>query len=356
MAQILISNVQELMDYRLALRWTAGYQHRLNGTHRAHTDEMIAQVIYEYTGQADSRKQVSSHIQNLRKISCQMPEAHDRLKQQVGRAAAELREADTENTAKYNQILGRIQNATFVLARREDEKQYAAFGRSQRRRTQRREKTEVPAKPRIRSENTMMDGPALSLFHEISRFGSSNKHELSLQPLRPLGSNFLALSFVNHLFRTEVLQYIESHLSFDFTGDAVALQSFCANVKPAHKQHVRHLAIEFVDSHAPDVLGPSTTFGTYLSTNLPNLKIVFLSLIPRNPTRYDQLDYQWGQETEHFLSSLSDLKATIILNLRWKEDCEYLEEKYVGVRGWRCIRRSEDQDELELRSVQYISA
>ena len=111
------------------------------------------------------------------------------------------------------------------------------------------------------------------------------------------------------------------------------------------------MAIEFVDSHTPYILDTWTTFGAYLSTNLPNLKTVFFTLIPRDPTRGDQFGYQWGQQTEHFLSSLGNLKATVILSLRWKEDCDYFEDKYAGIRGWRCIsRRSEDQGKLTLGS------
>lgn len=331
--------------FHKALQWTGPYQRRLNGTHSEHTNEMITRVIYKYTGQVRNRKQISSHIQNLRRIGSRMPEAPERLKQQISRATAELQHVDTEDTAKTNRILGQIQNASFVLARRCDEIQYAAFALSQRRRRQSRQKTRAPRKPRIGPENVLPDGPAHSLFQEILHFAPQNDHELSFQPLRPLGNNFLALGSVNQFFRAEVLQYIESRSCFDFAGDAAAMQSFCRNVKPAHRQQVRHIAIEFVDSQAADFLTSSTTFGTYLSANLPNLKTVHLTLIPRDPTRDNVLDYHWGQHTEYFLSNLGDLRATVVMNLRWKKDCDYFEDRYVGVRGWKCIRRSEDPGE-----------
>lgn len=251
---------------------------------------MISKVIYEYTGQWRSRKQISSHIQQLRNISSRMPEAWDRLTQQVARGVAELGEADRDDIFKTNQILGRIQDATFVLARRNHEIQYAAFALSQRRRRQSPPKIQAPPKKHIRPEKVLLDGSAPSLFHEILNIDSQDVHELSLKPSRPLGSDFLALSSVNHVLRTETLQYVMSHLSFDFTHDREALQSFCTMVNPIHRQHVRHIAIEFVDGHTPDIPSPSTTFGTYLSTNLPNLKTIFLTLIPRNPTDNDILN------------------------------------------------------------------
>lgn len=323
----------------LALQWTAPYQRRPSGTHVEHTNEMITRVIYEYTGQYRDRKQISSHIQNLKRIGSRMPAAPERLKQQISRATAELLEADMEDTAKTNKLLGQIQNATFVLARRCDEIQYAAFALSQRRRRQNRQKTQASPKP------------AHSIFHRISHFVPQNNHELSFQILRPLGDRFLALSSVSHLFRSEVWQYIESHLSFDFAGDAEAMQSFCENVQPTHRHNVRHIAIEFVDSQAADVFTSSTTFGTYLSTNLPNLRTVHLTLIPRDPTRNDVRDRQWGQHTEYFLSKLGDVKATVILNLRWKRDCDYFENRYVGIGGWKRVYRGEDPVEYEHKSV-----
>lgn len=324
------------------MQWTGAYQHRLNGAHGAHSNEMIASVIYESTGQHRNRKQVSSHIRNLQRIGSRMPEASNRLKQQVNRAAADLWEADMEDTAQTDEIIGRIQNAISMLARRNQVLKSAAFARSQRRRRESRRVIQAPTKPRIRPH--VLEGSPPSLFHEIAHIASQNDHELLLQPLRPLGGNFLALSLVNHCLRTEVLQYIESHLCFDSTRGVFALPSFCQVVSPIHIQHVRHIAIEFVDGHIPNFQG--ATFGTYLSTNLPNLKTVFLSLIPRNPTptvwqHNPALD--WGHPIEDFLTSLGDSKATIILNLRWNVDCDYFERKYVGTQGWRCIWRSENE-------------
>ena len=94
---------------------------------------------------------------------------------------------------------------------------------------------------------------------------------------------------------------------------------------------------------APEVLSPSSSFGTYLTDKLANLRTIFLTLIPRNPVRNDG---RWGQQTEDFLSHLSNLTATVILNLRCKRDCDYFEDKYVGIRGWRCIQHSEAQKML----------
>ena len=328
-------NTQKLIDCWLALRWTDTFYNTFTANHNRYSDKVISQVIHEYTGLSRDRKKVSSHIQALGKISDRIPEESSQLTQeftqQLARAAAKLSEANREDTAKIDQILRQIQQATFILARRNRQIELAP--------TQRRRR-KAPPKPQIRSDKILPDGPSDSFFHEISRFTPQNDRELSLQLLRPLASNFLALSSVNRSSRTDVLQYIESHLSFDFTWDANDLKGFCTHIKPVYRQQVRHIAMEFVESHAPDLLTSSTTFGAYLSDNLPNLKKIFLTLIPRDPVRVPHqmllLDASRWVQTDCFLSSLGDLKATVVLSLR-SMDFEYFESKYVGVRGWRYI-------------------
>ena len=292
-------DVQMLILCRLALRWTDACHHKLS------RKEIISKVIYDYTGQFRDRKQISSHVQKLKRISSHVLEVPDRPTEQIVGAAAELREANMEDR-----------------------------------------EIQALSKPQNRPKRILPDGPTHSLFHEISHFAPLNDRELSLQLARPLGNNFLALSVVNRFCRSEVMQYIEDHLFFDFTWDGGALHPFCKHINPIHRRQLNQIAIEFVDGHAPDVFSPPSSFGIYLSNNLPNLRTIFLNLIPRNPVHNDG---HWGQQTEDFLSNLGDLTATIILNLRWKDDCDYFEDKYVGIRGWRCIQPSEVQEVSGLR-------
>ena len=328
------------MDYWLALRLTDTFYNTITMTHLPHRNIMISQVIEEYTGGWRHRKRVSSHIGVLRRISDRISEDSSRLTQrftqQLVCAAAKLAEAKRDDTANIDRILRQIQQATSILARRNHQRKPAS---TQRRRRQRSGNAQAPPKPQIRSDKILPDGPGHSYFHEISRFTPQNDRELSLQPLRPLASNFLALSSVNRFSRTDVLQYIESQLSFDFTWDVNDLKAFCTHIKPIYRQRVRHIAMEFVENHAPDLLTSSTTFSSYISDNLPNLKKIFLTLIPTDPVYSNQLvpvDISQWVQTDRFLSSLGDLKATVVLSLR-SMDCEYFESKYVGVGGWRFI-------------------
>ena len=341
-------HVQKLINSWLALRLTDTCYNTLTMTHHAYRNERIANVIYEYTGQWRHRKHVSSHIEALRRISDRIPEDSNgltqRFTQQLVCTVAKLCEANREDTTMISQTLQQIQQATLLLARRNHQTKPAP---AQRTRRQRSGNALAPPKPQIRSDLILPDGPSYSLFREISRFTPQSDRELSLQLLRPLASNFLALSSVNHFSRTDVLQYIESQLSFDFTWDANDLKAFCTNIKPIYRRQVRHIGIAFVQSRASDLLTSSTTLGAYLSDTLPCLKTIFLTLIPCDPTLTSNLveEYEdpWGQQTDRFLSSLGDLKATVILCLR-SMHCEYFESKYVGARGWRYVRHGDVPD------------
>lgn len=356
MAPDLESNVQKLINSWPALQWTCTSYNPLTMTHLRHRNAMIAEVIHEYTGRCRHGGNVSSHIDALRKISDRIPEDSSQLTQQFTQqlvcAATKLPEANWEDTANIDQILRQIQLATTILARRNSQRKIAS---TQRRRRQRNRNAQAPLKPQIRSDRVLPNDSSYSLIHQISHFTPQNDRELSFQLLRPLASNFLALSSVDRFSRTDVLQYIESQLSFDFTWDVNDLKAFCTHIKPTYRERVRHIAIEFVESHAPDWLTSSTTFGAYISDNLPNLKKIFLTLIPHDPVRFRQqlFDVSHWVQTDRFLSNLGDLKATVVLSLRSK-DREYFESKYLGVHGWKYIGSGEALDITEWESANLV--
>ena len=174
-------NIQKLIDCWLALRWADIFYNTFTATHNRHSDEVISQVILEYTGLSRNRKQVSSHIQALARISDRIPEESSRLTQhftqQLVCATAKLSKANREDTADIDQILRQIQQATFILARRNRQVELAP---TQRRRRQRSGNAQAPQN---RSDKILPDGPSDSFFHEISRFTPQNDRELSLQLL-----------------------------------------------------------------------------------------------------------------------------------------------------------------------------
>ena len=63
-----------------------------------------------------------------------MPGVGDRLTQQIVQAAAQLREAGTQDTTKINQVIRHIQKATFLLALRNQETETAIEASTRRRR------------------------------------------------------------------------------------------------------------------------------------------------------------------------------------------------------------------------------
>ena len=72
----------------------------------------------------------------------------------------------------------------------------------------------------------------------------------------------------------------------------------------------------------------------------PNLRTLTIELWPRNPTRPEVRDREWGRQTEELLARLGvtlAVRARITLEMRWAADCERFEREYVKRGRWRRI-------------------
>lgn len=92
---------------------------------------------------------------------------------------------------------------------------------------------------------------------------------------------------------------------------------------------MRHVRVTLVEGYMPPLL-PAW----------PNLATLALDLWPRDPTRRNVKDREWGVQTEELLARLGvtvAVRARTTLEMRGADDCERFEREYVGKRWWRRV-------------------
>ena len=183
------------------------------------------------------------------------------------------------------------------------------------------------------SESPVLDGDPTDLTQFLN-CGSSNPLSIFEEPPLPrrntrLTRNTLSLSLVNHLFRTECIEYLASNTRFDFGSNRHTLQHFCSTAPADLIMPMRHVMITMVEGYMP------------LLPDWPDLRTLDIELWPRNPARPEVKDREWGWQTEELLASLGVIlapRAKITLEMRWAADCERFERAYVEHGRWTRIR------------------
>jgi len=299
------------------------YQNRVNGPPLPGSNMMISNVILEYTGESRDRKQTMSHLNYMKSIACQIADAPARLIQQIVDATAKLQNGCFNDMTRADKEISRIQKAASMLALR----------------TQKPSKAKPPTLTvsAVASPQTPGYQRSTSLFCITSEFAAQNDNEVFIRPVPPLRKDFLALASVDRLIRAESLEYLNSKLSFDFRNDIEALQTFCTVIRPEHRQRIRSISLQIIESLAQYDLQLSPNLSSYLNTNVPNLQTLFISFIPRDPTRLDYPTLDWGLQTPERFFGPSGMKAKVVMNMRWEPDCDQFEFEHLGIPGWQCL-------------------
>ena len=139
----------------------------------------------------------------------------------------------------------------------------------------------------------------------------------------------LSLSLVNHFYRTECIDYLASNTRFNFGSNRHTLQRFNSTAPADLIVPMRHALLTMVEGYMHPL------------PEWPNLRTLKIELWPRNPTRPEVKDREWGRQTEELLASLgttSASRARITLEMRWAADCERFERAYVEHGRWTRIR------------------
>ena len=238
--------------------------------------ESIAELIYEFTGQKRDRKQVSSHTQVLKTLSTNREELIQRIIDEDG-------SYEVENRSPPDSDEGR------------------------------------------------------TIFTQLPYSSSSNMASIFAEPPPPRPKQPtitripLSFTLINHFYRAESINYLSSHLHFDFGLDRLAFRHLCNTAPPDLITSMRHARLTLVEGSMPPL--PSW----------PNLHTLALDLWPRHPGRPDFKERAWGDQTEELLARLgvtTAVRAKITLEMRWAADCERFEREYVGEEGeggWRRV-------------------
>ena len=138
----------------------------------------------------------------------------------------------------------------------------------------------------------------------------------------------LSLSLVNHFYRTECIDYLASNTRFDFGSNRHTLPRFCSTAPADLIVPMRYALITMVEGYMPPL------------PDWSDLRTLQIELWPRDPTRPEVMDREWGRQTEKLLARLGvtlAVRARITLEMRWAADCERFEREYVKRGRWRRI-------------------
>lgn len=298
--------------------------HILYGRHMSGSNMMISAFIFEFTGEMRDRKQVMNHIKHIKGFSCRMEGSLPRLSQQMVDAATQLQKCSPYDVPEMTIQNNRIQNAASTLAFRNQH----AF----------RYRSSAPTTSSITFPRATTHQRAKSLFSNLSHFGLKHEDEILITPLPPMPKHFLALATVCSQFRAEATEYLGSRVCLEFLDNIETIQIFCRLVEPEHRQRIRNISIQVIGSLNRHNRSLSPNLSTYLNTNIPDLQILFISYIPREP---NHLDLWWlpdrSSQTVESFSGPKRLKARVLMSMRWESDCNQFELERLGTPGWQCI-------------------
>lgn len=276
--------------------------------------EIMCELIYELTGKLRTRRQVTHHYHELKRLhSARDSDCEEDIAPQI---SDNPDDDDQDGTPDLHQVVQNTIMDWLLPVESKHSAKAARFG----------------ILPSPRKSAILSDNPDIVRY--LSTIASNRKDGLSVRCNTDFAQNLLSLSLVNHFYRTESLDAVAwNDLRFDFGSDGQALRLFCSTAPIAALAAVRHLHVTLVEGYMPDL--PA----------LPNLCTFATDLWPRNPTRREWDDRAWGKQTETLLAALGVVLAVgarITLEMRWAADCERFEREYVGEGRWSRVIEADE--------------
>ena len=374
----------ELTEHITALRWIGPY--RKSKRDSPGRNELLSCIIYELTGRDRSPKQISSHLNNLKNdYGDERTASLQRYSADPADPASSLAECLESQSRLADQIAS--QNSSELRPVVADYCAQLIAHHLQARERKLRQTiaaVELNHAPRTITENSQSSIPSepsailpipiasnggrnASLYREQKLSDQSNEgislisprlshqegnvstaliydhnqtHSLRIQPTFPVRHNFLALTLVNQVVRTEALAWLESNVKIDYGDDFDALQVLylypLLNLRA--RNCMKEIRLEFIEGFGTtDVRGLSA----FLNTQMPSVRTLYLTIHPRYPEpyrwRFHPSRLSWGEKAKSILREVESLNARVLLSLRWRDDGTVFENRYAARWGWKKI-------------------
>lgn len=369
----------ELKEHIIALRWIGPY--RKSKRDSPGRNELLSYIIYELTGRARSRKQISSHLNNLK--NDYGDERTASLQRYSADPASSLAECLESQSRLADQIASQNSPELRPVVAGYNSQLIAHHLQARERKLRQTIATvELNHAPRTIIENSQFSIPSepsailpipiasnggrnASLYREQKLSDQSNEdsglisprlshqegnvftaldfdhnqtHALTIQPTFPVRHNFLALTLVNQVVRTEALAWLESNVKIDYGDDFDALQVLYPLLNLRARNCMKEIRLEFIEGFGTtDVRGLSA----FLNTQMPSVRTLYLTIHPRYPTPFrwpfHPSRLSWGEKAKSILQEVESLNARVLLSLRWRDDCTVFENRYAARWGWKKI-------------------
>ena len=307
-------------------------------------DLIMSEIIYELSGKRRTREEVSGFWENLRKL------AQQELRPKKPPASGPVLENDPRETKR---TVERIQEDCKALLSLSVATSASAESLLQ---SVQDMASRLPVAIQADQDfSSLMNQPnptlngGVNIFRELSRLVVDYATEFDIYLGTPVPASYFSLYSASRFYRLDALPILASNLIWDFGCDIELLHKFIQHFSPETQRYIRHVKItmveDFILPNEAQPLNSKRSFCDHINTTFPNLRILEIDLWPRNPTRIDTGDREWGEQSDSLIKCLHYSKARVRLRLRWAADCERFEREYVREGGWKCIWKDSPDDQ-----------
>lgn len=339
----LIRHISVLLTFRTALEWTQDH-----GVVRPGLLDTMSEIIYELTGERRTRKDVSTHVQYIehmqqirrpkksqagtRKALDNDLRATKRKVEKIRKDSSALLQLPVAMSANVESLLQSIQDIASQLP--------AAIQADQ-------EISSLMDRP-----NPTIDG-GVNIFRELSRLAADYANEFDIYLTAPVHEFYFSLFpliSVSRFYRVDALPNLASSIVYDFGNEVRMLETFSKVISPGSQCYLKHVKINmtegFMRHNETLPFISEQNLSKHLYVTLPNIRTLTIDLWPRDPTRLDTDNRNWGEQSKTLVESLHSVRGSKVrLELRWAAYYEMFEREYVTNGAWERVLEDGPEDQ-----------